>query len=71
MMNRRVTGNSAATSEATKFSSLPMPMTAGQPARAITMQSGSLPHMTASEYAPCSSATVFRTAANRSFVLPR
>ena len=33
-MKRRVTGSSAATSEATKFSSTPSPMTTGQPSRA-------------------------------------
>ena len=33
-MKRRVTGSSAATSEATKFSSTPSPITTGQPSRA-------------------------------------
>ena len=41
-MKRRVTGSSAATSEATKFSSMPSPMTTGQPSRASTMHSGSV-----------------------------
>ena len=38
---RRVTGSSAATSEATKFSFSPMPITTGQPSRASTMRSRS------------------------------
>ena len=40
-MKRRVTGSSAATSDATKFSSSPRPMTTGQPSRASTSRSGS------------------------------
>ena len=39
-MKRRVTGSSAATSEATKFSSSPRPMTTGQPSRARMMPVG-------------------------------
>ena len=65
-MKRRVTGSSAATSEATKFSSSPSPMTTGQPSRARMMRSGSCSLTTASAYAPSSSATVARTALNRS-----
>ncbi len=38
-MNLRVTGSNAATSEATKFSLLPTPITTGQPARARIMLS--------------------------------
>ncbi len=38
----RVTGSSAETSEATKFSCSPMPITTGQPMRATMMRSGSL-----------------------------
>ena len=37
---RRVTGRSADTSDATKFSPMPRPSTSGQPARATTMRSG-------------------------------
>jgi len=37
----RVTGRSAATSDATKFSPMPSPMTTGQPSRATTTHSGS------------------------------
>ena len=40
-MKRRVTGSSAATSEATKFSSTPSPSTTGQPTRATMIRSGS------------------------------
>ena len=65
-MNWRVTGSSAETSEATKFSLLPMPITTGQPARASTIVSGESCDSTASAYAPSSSATVARTARNRS-----
>jgi hypothetical protein len=40
-MKRRVTGSSAETSEATKFSSTPRPITTGQPSRARISRSGS------------------------------
>jgi hypothetical protein len=47
-MKRRVTGSSAATSEATKFSSTPNPTTTGHPSRARMMRLGSFSLTTAS-----------------------
>ena len=55
----------AGTSEATKYSLSPMPMTTGGPLRAATIFSGSAREITASANTPASSATAARTASSR------
>jgi len=63
-VTRRVRSMTAEASEASRYSSSPMPSSSGEPFRAPTRRSGSSEEMTQMPYAPCTCERACRTASS-------